>query len=275
MNNLSKSMKKFLGNKNTVTILGVVLCIAILYIGYSYRINQKVQTVELPVAAETIQPKTKITTDMIRKANIPASFLSGEYARSAEEVVGKYSNYNALISEGSLFYRDLIVSGDELPDAALTDIPEGYSVVNYAVDMNTTYANSMMPGNKINIYMKWTTDDGKVVFGRLYENVDILAVKDSAGQNVFEASDESRTPAYMLFALPEVQFLIFEASTYITTNDIEIVLVPNTIDYKDKEATVELKSADIVEFILGKVQAVDNQEEDFIELLNELETKLQ
>ena len=212
---------------------------------------------------------------MIRKANIPASFLSGEYARSAEEVVGKYSNYNALISEGSLFYRDLIVSGDELPDAALTDIPEGYSVVNYAVDMNTTYANSMMPGNKINIYMKWTTDDGKVVFGRLYENIDILAVKDSAGQNVFEASDESRTPAYMLFALPEVQFLIFEASTYITTNDIEIVLVPNTIDYKDKEATVELKSADIVEFILGKVQAVDNQEEDFIELLNELETKLQ
>lgn len=275
MNNLSKSMKKFLGNKNTVTILGVVLCIAILYIGYSYRINQKVQTVELPVAAETIQPKTKITTDMIRKANIPASFLSGEYARSAEEVVGKYSNYNAVISEGSLFYKDLVVSGDSLPDAALTDIPEGYSVVNYAVDMNTTYANSMMPGNKINIYMKWTTDDGKVVFGRLYENIDILAVKDSAGQNVFEASDESRTPAYMLFALPEVQFLIFEASTYITTNDIEIVLVPNTIDYKDKEATVELKSADIVEFILGKVQAVDNQEEDFIELLNELETKLQ
>jgi len=33
MNNLSSAMKKFAGNKNTVTILGVVLCIIILYIG--------------------------------------------------------------------------------------------------------------------------------------------------------------------------------------------------------------------------------------------------
>ena len=40
MNNLSASMKKFLGNKNTVTIIGVVLCLILLYWGYNYRINQ-------------------------------------------------------------------------------------------------------------------------------------------------------------------------------------------------------------------------------------------
>ena len=39
MNNLKASMKKFFGNKNTVTILGVILCLVILYIGYNYRIN--------------------------------------------------------------------------------------------------------------------------------------------------------------------------------------------------------------------------------------------
>ena len=36
MNNLKASMKKFLGNKNTVTILGVIICLVILYIGYNY-----------------------------------------------------------------------------------------------------------------------------------------------------------------------------------------------------------------------------------------------
>ena len=33
MNNLKASMKKLLGNKNTVTILGILLCLVILAIG--------------------------------------------------------------------------------------------------------------------------------------------------------------------------------------------------------------------------------------------------
>ena len=40
--NLSSSLKKFVSNKNTITIIGVVLCIIILYWGYNFRINQKV-----------------------------------------------------------------------------------------------------------------------------------------------------------------------------------------------------------------------------------------
>lgn len=39
--NLSSSLKKFVSNKNTITIIGVVLCIIILYWGYNFRINQK------------------------------------------------------------------------------------------------------------------------------------------------------------------------------------------------------------------------------------------
>ena len=42
-NNLSKILK----NKNTVTILGVVICLVILYVGYSIRINQKTALVEV------------------------------------------------------------------------------------------------------------------------------------------------------------------------------------------------------------------------------------
>ena len=65
MNNLSNSLKKFLGNKNTVTILGVILCIAILWFGYNFRINQKVSLTRVPYANQTIQPRTKITNEMI------------------------------------------------------------------------------------------------------------------------------------------------------------------------------------------------------------------
>ena len=61
MNNLSSSFKKFIGNKNTVTILGVVLCIVILYFAYNYRINQQVQLVTVPYANQEIPPKTLVS----------------------------------------------------------------------------------------------------------------------------------------------------------------------------------------------------------------------
>ena len=92
--NLSSSMKKFLGNKNTVTILGVVLCIIILYVGYNYRINQKVTLVRVPYANQTIQPKTLITEEMIGKTSVPQSFILGTFYRNYNDIVGKYSNYN-------------------------------------------------------------------------------------------------------------------------------------------------------------------------------------
>ena len=75
MNNLKASMKKFLGNKNTVTILGVILCLVILYVGYNYQINKKTELVAIPVAKETIQPRTYITDDMIEIRNVPIELL--------------------------------------------------------------------------------------------------------------------------------------------------------------------------------------------------------
>ena len=40
MGNIMISIKRFLGNKNTVTILGVIIGIAVLYFGYNIRVNR-------------------------------------------------------------------------------------------------------------------------------------------------------------------------------------------------------------------------------------------
>ena len=86
MNNLKASMKKFLGNKNTVTILGIVLCLVVLYVGYNYRINAKVELIEVPYATKTIQPRNYITKDMIGTMNVPKSFLVGRYYNNANAI---------------------------------------------------------------------------------------------------------------------------------------------------------------------------------------------
>lgn len=257
MNNLKASMKKFLGNKNTVTILGVILCLVILYIGYNYRINSKVELVQVPYAKETIQPRTYITQGMIGTMNVPKSFLVGKYYTRTENIVGKYSNYNTIIAEGSLFYTDLVVSKEDLPDSAFQDVPEGYTVINYPVTIASTYANSMAPGSYINIYYKSLNDNDEIMFGKFISNIKVLDVKDSSGQHVFENSEETRTPAYMLFAVPEETHLLLRKALYLDEYDVELILIPNTATLTDEDKnTVRVSSDDIENFINSKTVLV-------------------
>ena len=217
----------------------------------NYRINSKVELVQVPYARETIQPRTYIKKDMIGTMNVPKSFLVGNYYTNINSIVGKYSNYNTIIAKGSLFYSDLVVSGDELPDSAFADVPEGYTVINYPVTIASTYANSMAPGSHINIYYKSLNDNGEVMFGKFISNIEVLDVKDSSGQHVFENSDETRTPAYMLFAVPEETHLLLRKALYLDDYDVELILIPNTATLTEKD-TVTVSSHDIEEFINSK-----------------------
>lgn len=264
MNNLNSSIKKFISNKNTVTILGILLCMVVLFLGYNYRINQKTALTRVPYANQTIQPKKAITADMISYMNVPASFLVGSYYKSSDDIVGKYSNYNTIIAEGSLFYTDLLVKEDDLPDSSFRDVPDNYTLINYGVDMTSTYANSMMPDSYINIYFKATNDEGKTMFGKFLSNVKILDVKDSSGRHVFENSEEARTPAYMLFALPEDMHLLFRKALYLKNKtDVELLLIPNTASYNDnfdpndEKNVIQVSSEDIKSWIESKTDMVD------------------
>ena len=260
MNNLSNSLKKFVGNKNTVTILGVVLCIVILWVGYNFRINQRVSLTRVPYANTTIQPKTKITQNVISYMNVPASFLVGSYYKNADDIVGKYSNYNTMIAEGSLFYTDLVIDEKSLPNSSFLHVPDGYTVINYGVNMSSTYANSMMPKDYINIYFKAVNDDNNIMFGKFLSNVEILDVKDSSGQHVFENTEEARTPAYMLFALPEDMHLLFRKAIYLASQyKVELILVPNTKELTNEDA-VMVSSEDIQKFINDKTEMVSVDE---------------
>ena len=265
-------LNKFLKNKNTVTILGVLICLVILYVGYTVRINSKTKLVDVYYAKETIQPKTLITEDMIAKTSVPAAFIKGTYYKNYDDIVGKYSNYNTMIAAGSIFYSDLLIDEANLPDAVLYDINEGERVVSFPVDMVTTYGNSMMPGNIIDVYVKLYDDNGKLVYGEFFENIEILGVKDANGKNVFENTQESRTPAYIYFSLPEAKYLLFSSLNYIETNSIEVVLVPNTVtfDAEDPNAT-EVTSEYLYDFVLDKLEKIDDQEDLYNELLNEIE----
>ena len=98
------------------------------------------------------------------------------------------------------------------------------------------------------------------MFGKFIGNIKILDMKDSNGQRVFENTTEARTPAYMLFALPEDMHLLFRKAIYLSDSyGVELILVPNTQELT-KENTVYVSSKDIQNFINEKTKMVSVDE---------------
>lgn len=221
------SLKRFLKNKNTVTIIGVIGILAILYFGYSMRVNEAVNGVIIPVAKQQIEPKTLITDDMITTVSIPAVAVSENVFRNQSEIKGKYTNVNTIIPKGSMFYKGVLITKDELPDAALSGLKKGEVIYSFPVDMQSTYGNSILPGSKIDIFMKvGNGGDEKVMVGRLLDNIKVLTLKDSSGRAVFESSTEVRTPSMMLFGLPEDKWLLLSKASYLRSQGVVLFPVP-------------------------------------------------
>ena len=171
MNNFMISLKKFFKNKNTITIIGVILIIIILFVGYRMQIKRQVNPVPVPVATETIQPRTKITKDLIKYVDVAPIVLGDNVITSSAKIIGKYSNYNTVIPAGSMFYEESVIDEANLPDSSLINLEKGQVPYNFPVSVATTYGNSMFPGNYVDIYMKAQNNDGVLMVGKLFENI--------------------------------------------------------------------------------------------------------
>lgn len=227
MNNIIISLKRFLKNKNTVTIMGVVVIIAILYFGYNMQIDNATTPISVPVAKINIQPRTLITSDMIEYIEVAPIMLNDAVIRATSAILNKSTNYNTLIPKGSLFYKGVLVNASELPDSAFVEVKKGQIPYNFPVDMASTYGNSIFPGNMIDIYMKAVNDAGQVMVGKLIENVEVLAVKDSNGKHVFENSDLERVPSTLIFGVTdEIHILLLKAS-YMSAYSVDLFPVPH------------------------------------------------
>lgn len=254
MNNILIGIKRFLGNKNTVTIMGVLAGIAVLYIGYNWRVKQAIEPKSVPYAKQEIAANTLITNDMVGSVKVSKSMVDStqNLATSNNQVVGKYVAYDSTIPEGSLFYKSQLMTEEQLPNYIVRNIPEGYTVYSLEVNSHLTYANSIMPNDYIDLYFKAMDDENKVIFTKLIESIKVIAVKDSQGKSVFSSESKNSQPAELVFAVPDDMFLLLKKSDYITSNSIAIVPVPRNANYTENPNATQVASDVIIDFILSK-----------------------
>ncbi len=261
MGNLAIGFKKFMQNKNTVTVVGVILAIVILYIAYTMRIKSSINPITVPYAAQQIPAGTQITENMISTRQVPPSMLEGDVITNMGEIIDKYSAADVVIPEGSLFYKRAVVEKEQLPANIILQYPKGYVLYNLSVTTESTYGNSVYPGNYIDIYLKAVnklTDDqiaqgasgaDRIMLGKLLSNIEVLAVKASDGSPVFQNIDEGKSPAMVVFAVPEEYYILLKKAEFMRSFDTTLILVPTNESLKDEPADLEVSSEDLVNWI--------------------------
>lgn len=245
------SIKRFFKNKNTVTVLGIIAIVAMLWGVYTYQINKQVKPKSVPVAATTIQPKTQITANMISHVEVPSAYISDNAITDESKILSMYSNFNTVIPAGSMFYEETLTTEKALPNYLLKQLKEGEFLITYDLK-SSNIANTwgIMPGDKIDLYMRVTSDEGSVMLGKFLENVEVLDVVDSNGNSTYDVSDGSRSADKLIFAAQEDIFLLLLRSNYL---NIELFPVQHGAWIDDADASITMTTQELIDYIKARV----------------------
>lgn len=263
MNNIMLKLKRFLGNKNTVTILCVLVGVGVLLFGYNYRVSQAVKPKTIPYALKRMGPKTKIENENVGTIKVSGAFVdqTKDLITNRNYIISQewYVNYDTVIPEGGLFYEGQIVTKDKLPDTAWDEIKDGETIFSLSVDSHSTYGNSIMPGNFIDLYIKATDQNGKVIFSKFIESIEVLSVRDSGGYDVFADSQVVRNSSELIFAVPNDYFLLLSEAVFV--GGIQIIPVPRNEAFRQEggETGTKVSKEEIVNFILERVSELSDE----------------
>lgn len=256
------NLKQFLSNKNTVTILLVFLGVVVLYFAYNYRVKQAIEPKSVPVANQKLTANTVITNDMIEYVEVTNDFIkkSPNLVISANQLIGKKIAPGNSIPDSGFFYTEQLSTSDANIDSTIADIPDGYTIFELPVDLEKTYGNSIYPGNYIDLYLKATYDDGRLIYGKFIESIEVLDVRDSQGKHVFDGGESSGTPSVLLFAVPDDMHKLLTKARLLSSNNIEIFPVPRNASYSANPSDTVVKSEFLKTFILAKSAVIPDEQ---------------
>ena len=244
-------------SRELVTIIGVLAIVAILYFTYTYQLNKNLEIISrVPVAKEKISAGTRITSDNIDYIDVPASTLKTVKAiKNAQDIIGKYVNYDTIIPANSFFYDEALSATDTAPNSIFKDLVEQDAAIMISVNLEKTYGNSIMPGDVVDIYVDAITRNSKgtteYITGPLITGAKVLAVLDSSGENVFANHENKRYPSYFVFTLNSEIIKLIRKAQKLSDSEYRMDLYP-VIDgktYKTDGTSTLVNQSQIVDLI--------------------------
>ena len=262
MGNLVGTLKKFISNKNTVTILVVIAGIIVLWYFYNSRVNSAITTIKIPYATERVNSGYKIDTEKISTKEITKSTLKdSDIVTSLSELEGKYICVRNAIPKNGFFYKSQLCNREQIQNRLTDSLQDGWTLYGLDVNMRSTYANSILQDSYIDLYLS-AVDGDEIIFGSLIKGIKVLDVRDGNGKSLFWDASAGNS-SQLLFAVPDDLFrLLTTATELISSNSIDVFPVIRSTGYcqSDKEnCDADIANLELEAFILRKLKTLDTQ----------------
>lgn len=255
MAGLLNSIRKIFLNRNTVTILAVIAGVIVLWFFYNMTLNNAINPIRVPVATREILATELITAEDIEYVEVNKSFLNNanNILTSSSQIINYYVNNGTSIPQGAMFYKNQVTTREEVSKTDFDNIPDGYTIYWLQVDNKSTYANSIYPGDKIDLWITGSDPQTRtIIYDEFINSIDVLEVKDSDGLNVFDDA-ENRTPAWLSFAVTD------EMNTYLRVlerSNFDIIPVPRNKMYTVAGKEVSYSNDNLTKLVESLYQPV-------------------
>ena len=223
----------------------IVLFIVCYFILVNLCVDYKLNLVEVYVAARDINPRTKVREEDMALIKVPAIYVEEKAYRTKEEIVDKYTDIQGKIPKGSLFYTSMLYDESELPDYPSTQLLDGQVAYSIAADMANVQLNSIVSGQRIDIYVTLTKGLEMPLVDCLISNARVVSIRDNKGYDITHPKS-NKTPYIMIVALSEesIEYMskaeelgeikIYASSKTYESNEAYINKNSSLFDYLDK-----------------------------------------
>ncbi len=256
MNSAVVKLKRFISNKNTVTILCVIAGVLVLYFGYDYRVKSAIDPQMVPYAKVKLEPRHVITAEDLGMMQVNSAVIekATNLIMTYDELIGKEVTYGNTIHAGSLFYKDDVTNKELSPDYVLESIEDHNTAFSLSVDPLSTYGNNIAIGSYIDLYFKGIDDYDKIIYTNFVKSIRVLDVRDSSGVSL--ANAKSAEPAELLFSVPDTLYsLLVKAQAF-----GELVPIRRDGSYTAKPGETQVASNYVQNFILEKSAVIPDEE---------------
>ena len=260
MGNIAVAIKRFLANKNTVSIIGMIAGFAVIYFAYNSRVNTAVDPVDVPIASQTIVGNTRVEAEMIGRVRINrAASRTRNLITDRNHIINRYVVANATIHEGSFFYTGQLVAERQQPEL-IQILEPGYVLFRMSVDLPRTYGNSIMPGDVIDIFLQANRANERDLFGQWIRGIQVVGVIDAGGRDVFSSASTGR-PTDLVFVVDYRMHLLLEGAQSI--RGVTLHAIPRGRDYTLNQENVapQMVNHYIYRWVINRTELIQDDDD--------------
>ena len=175
-------------NKKNLTLIGAVSLLICNGLLFKIFLDKKLNLIEVPIAAVQIEPRQKITEDMIVIKKIPSVAVQENTVLNQEDIIGLYTEIEGIIPKGSYFYESMLFEEEALPDYPALKLKENQNVFSLSTDLIKSSGNTLTNNQLVDLHVTIEQKKEAPVTDCLLSSVRVLNVKDRKGNDMKESS---------------------------------------------------------------------------------------